>query len=146
MLAEAKDLRKRIQVTKDRLTKIEDEGMVMDSVVCGSKGKKPLGTVRIKGFPLPEYSKVKTDLQRRQLKLTVMEMDLLELTNDVEEYIDNLPDSRMRRIMRFKYIDDMGWIKVAANIGGKATPDSVRMEHDRYLAREEVSSICSDNI
>jgi hypothetical protein len=130
---EIKELRKRIDDTKAQIKKIKTDGDVTDSVTCGKKGNKPLGTVKITGFPKPEYERKIRLLEVREYMLAVKETDLLEITNEVEKYIESLSDSRMRRIMNFRYIDNMTWLQVAINIGRSATADSVRMEHDRFI-------------
>ena len=50
MKEEIKDLRKRIQKLEREIGKLEDS-IVTDSVSCGKKGKKSLGTVKISGVP-----------------------------------------------------------------------------------------------
>ena len=130
---EIKDLRERIERLERQIENIEDEGCVSDSVTCGKKGKKPLGTVKITGFPNAEYSRKKTRLYLNKAQLESVELELLEITSDVEEYIQSIEDSRIRKILRLRYIDGMTWIKVAQNMRGQATADSVRMEHNRFL-------------
>lgn len=129
---EVKDLHKRIVKTEDDIRKIEEEGEVTDSVKGGCGG---IQSFKITGFPVPEYSKKRSLLLVRKAKLKSLEYDLLELTNEIEEYISSLDDSRIRRILRFRYIDDMTWAKVAVNMGGYTTEESVRKEHDRFLER-----------
>lgn len=46
MKEEIKDLRRRIEQNKKELSRLNGQ-IVMDSVSCGKKGKKPLGTVKI---------------------------------------------------------------------------------------------------
>ena len=50
MQAEIKNLRKRIEANEKELEKLE-KNVVVDSVSCGKKGKKPLRTVKIQGMP-----------------------------------------------------------------------------------------------
>lgn len=133
LLEERKDIIKRIASLEDKINRIEREGNVIDSVACGRQGKKPMRTVKITGFPYPEYSKTKTILSLRQSKLQDLEQHLLEEINNLDDYINSVDNSRIRRILRYRYIDEMTWIQVANHIGGKATQDSVRMEHDRFL-------------
>jgi hypothetical protein len=136
LLEEIKDLRKRIQSTKDKIKRLEDEGQVTDSVTCGKRGKKPLATVKITGFPCREYSRAKTLLQVREMQLQLLEINLLELTNQVEEYIQGIPSSRIRRIMRYVYLDDLTYIQTAHRMGGiNDTPDGIRMELKRFLEK-----------
>ena len=132
---EIKDIRKRVQKLKDDIVKIEQEGSVIDCVKGGYGG---IQNFKIQGFPYPEYTKKRTALMTRTAILTDMEMELLELTNKVEEYIQGIDDSRIRRILRFRYVDDMTWVQVAINMGGRTTEESVRKEHERFLAKEHV--------
>ena len=45
------------------------------------------------------------------------------------EYIENLEDSRLRQIARYKYVDGMNWEAVAKKMG--TTADACRMEFKR---------------
>jgi vacuolar-type H+-ATPase subunit I/STV1 len=133
LVEEVKDLRKRIDNIERQIDKIETEGNVIDSVKGGYGG---IQHFKIEGFPDPEYSKKKTRLYLNKAQLESAELELLELTNQVEDYIQSIDNSRMRRIFRLRYIDGKTWLQVAQGIGERATADSVRMEHDRYMARE----------
>lgn len=131
---EVKDLLRRIQSLNDKLLNMEVSGyMVSDSVTCGKKGKKPLSTTKITGFPYPEYNQKKEKLKTYKLQLELFDAKLLDLLNQVEEYIESIDNSRMRRIMRYKYIDGLNWVQVAYRMGGNHTADGCRNAHDRYL-------------
>ena len=127
---EIKDLRKRIINKQRELDKIEAEGAVTDSVKGGLGGRQHY---KITGFPYPEYSRKKTALYLYKVQLENAELELLERTNEVEDYIQSIYDSRVRRIMRYRYMDDMTWRQVAHKMGNTSTEDSVRMEHNRFL-------------
>lgn len=132
--AEEKDLVRRIQSVSDQLLNIETRGyLVADSVTCGKRGKKPLGIRRIQGFPVPEYERKRASLKTYKLQLELADEKLLELLNAVEEYIQGIEDSRMRRIMRYRYIDGLSWVQVAHRMGGHHTEESCRKTHDRFL-------------
>lgn len=107
--------------------------MVADSVTCGKRGKKSLGSRRIQGFPLPEYDRKKETLRTYKLQLELADMKLLKLLNEVEDYIETIEDSRIRRIMRYRYIDDLNWVQVAHRMGKNHTAESCRKAHDRFL-------------
>jgi len=130
---EIKDIRKRVQKLKDDIAKIEQEGSVIDCVKGGYGG---IQNFKIQGFPYPEYTKKRTSLMTRTAILTDMEMELLELTNKVEEYIQGIDDARMRRLLTFRFIDELNYIQIAHRMSRttkQATPDSVRMEINRFL-------------
>ena len=127
---EIKDLRRRKEKKEEEIQKIESDGSVVDMVKGGSGG---IEHFKIEGFPLPEYSRKKTSLYMYKAQIENAESELLALTNNIEEYIQNLKDSRIRRILRLRYIDNLTWLQVARSMGGTATADSVRMEHNRFL-------------
>ena len=61
---EIKDLRERIERDEIRLRRIEEEGVVSDTV-RGTRKDGTIGPIKITGFPVPEYSKVKAMLKKR---------------------------------------------------------------------------------
>lgn len=133
MQEEEKDLVRRIDRINTQIEKMEETGyMVADSVSCGKRGKKPLGTKKIQGFPYPEYDRKKSILKTYRLQLELMDQKLLELLQKVEEYISSIEDSRMRRIFRYRYIDGMNWVQISHRIKS-LTADGCRSAHDRYL-------------
>ena len=130
MQEEVKEVRERIDKTEKQIAKIEDEGNVVDSV-CGGNGG--IQHFKIEGFPYPEYSRKKTLLYARKATLASLEMELLETLNQVEEFIASVDDSRMRRIITLRFIDNLSWNKVADRIGGNNTEDSVKKAFYRFM-------------
>lgn len=132
--AEERNLVRRIQSLDAQLLNMEMSGyMVADSVTCGRKGKKSLGTRIIKGFPYPEYNRKRELIKTYKMQLELADAKLLELLVQVEEYVESIQDARIRRIMRHRYIDGLSWVKVAYRMGGRHTADSCRNAHDRFL-------------
>lgn len=52
---------------------------------------------------------------------------------ELEMYIRNIPDSFTRRIFRLRFIDGETWTRVAIEVGGGQTGDSVRKICKRFL-------------
>lgn len=129
---EVKEVRKKIEETEKQIDKIEYEGSVVDTVCGGSGG---IQHFKIEGFPYPEYGRKKILLCDRQEILKKREAKLFETLNQVEEFIGSVDDSRMRRIITLRVIDNLSWFKVAKRIGGNATADSVRMEFNRFMEK-----------
>lgn len=129
LVEEVKDLRRRIQKTQDDIDKLE---IVTDSVK-GTRRDGTIGNITITGFPSPRYYKLKNVLHTKQSLLRKKEGELLELINQIDGYINSIDDSRIRRIMRYRYIDDLNWQQVARKMGKKATADSCRKTHDRFF-------------
>lgn len=127
---EIKDIKKRIKSIEGEIKKIECEGETVDIVKGGMGGTQ---RYKISGFPYPKYSKKKTALCILKAQLEDAELELLMLTNEVEEYIQSIENSRCRRILRHRFIDNMTWVQVSFRIGGRATEESVRKEFERFF-------------
>lgn len=143
MKEEIKDLRRRIHENERELAKMENM-IVTDSVTRGKRGKKPLGTVKITGRPTAAITLKQKLLKKRNDRLTALEAELLELTNQAEEYIETIPKSELRIIFRLYYIDDLTWYQVALKMNQKFpkrrikyTEDNCRMRHNRFLEKLE---------
>jgi hypothetical protein len=141
---EIKDLRERIRKDETRLRRIEEEGVVSDTV-RGTRKDGTIGPIKITGFPLPEYSTVKIMLKKRIEKLRIMEDELHNAVNQVDDFINAIPKSELRQIFRFYYIDDLTWDMVAMRMNYlypsrkiEYTKDNCRMRHNRYLEKEEI--------
>ena len=140
---EIKDLRRRIEQNKKELSRLNGQ-IVMDSVSCGKKGKKPLGTVKITGRPVTAISRKESLLDKRIRRLEELEEELLELTIQVDEYIEAIEKSELRIIFQLYYIDDLTWYQVALRMNQnfpkrkvKYTEDNCRMRHNRFLEKLE---------
>jgi ERCC4-type nuclease len=121
--AEIRDLEKRIEKEKKKDKKIEHD------MVRGSSDSFPYTqhNFNIEGVSYknsPMVIQYKASLKKFKIKL-------IEKINDVEEYIQALEDSRIRQILRYKYIDNLNWIQIGHNM--KATADSIRMEYNRFF-------------
>ena len=143
MLEEIKDLRRRIQDDQKKINQLS-QTIVSDSVTCGKKGKKPLRTVKIKGFPNMEINRRIGLLKKRKAKMMLLESDLLEKQIQVEEYIDGIDKSELRMMFRLYYLDNLAWYQVALQMNQifpkrriKYTEDSCRMRNKRYFEKIE---------
>ena len=139
MKEEIKDLRRRIAEDQKKIDQLK-QTVVSDSVSCGKKGKKPIRTVKIKGFPQMEINRRISLMKRRQAKLQMLETDLIEKQLQVEEYIQTIQKSELRTMFRLYYIDNMTWYQVALRMNQifpkrriKYTEDSCRIRHNRFL-------------
>ena len=139
MKEEVKDLRKRIKKLEKEIKKIEEEGAVVD-VVRGGKGG--IQHFKVTGFPVPEYNRKKSLLERKRDLLVKQEEELLELMTQAEEYIESIPQSDLRMMFRFYYIDGMTWPMVAINMNAyfpkkkiAYTEESCRKRHNRFLEK-----------
>ena len=110
MKEEIKDLRRRIHKLEKQIDRIKTEGAVKDTVSGGMGGTQHFV---VEGFPVPEYSRKMMLLRSRKTMLEEKEAELLELTNQVEEYITSIEKSELRIMFRLYYIDGLTWVQVA---------------------------------
>ncbi len=135
VLIQCADIRKEIEEVRQRISKLETqiarikkEGTVTDKVSGGS-GRQHF---TIEGFPHPEYNRKKTILYMRKQRLEKLETTLLEKLSQAEEFIEGITDSRMRRIVSLRCVENLSWREIASRIGGN-TEDSVRMAFNRFI-------------
>lgn len=137
MVEEIKDLRRRIHELEKQIDRIKEEGAVKDTVSGGMGGTQHFV---VEGFPVPEYNRKMMLLRSRKAMLEEKEAELLELTNQVEEYIGSIEKSELRIMFRLYYIDGLTWIQVAHRMNRmfpkrrKAyTEDGCRMRNTRFF-------------
>lgn len=61
--------------------------------------------------------------------------EIQELRNKAVAYITTIPDSLTRMIVYYHCVSLFGWRRVAYEVGGKNTPDGVRMAYNRFMER-----------
>ena len=114
--------------------------IVTDSVTCGKKGKKPLRTVKIQGVPRAAITRRQSILDRNIKRMEVLELELLELQGQAEEYIESIEKSELRIMFRLYFIDDISYSKVAMRMNQmfpkrkiKYTDENIKKRIQRYF-------------
>ena len=130
---EYQDLRDEIAKLEKQIKKMETSRCQVSDSVKGTRTDGTYGSIRITGFPVPDYYRRKKQLEERKNKLDEFELQILELTNELYDYINSLADSRMRRMIRYKFFDELSWVQVAHRMGGRYTADGCRMAVERIL-------------
>lgn len=133
MQQEISDLKQRIDRKEILIRQMEEKGYTAKDSVRGTRSDGTIGSITIEGFPYPDYTYQKSKLYTSLLRMRIKQEELLEITNEVEKFIDEIPDSRTRRIFRHRYLDNMTWIQVAHYMGKNTTDESCRKVHDRFL-------------
>lgn len=134
LVREIEEVEQRIRKTEKELQKIIDEGEVTDMVRGGEGG---IQHFTITGFPQRDYAKKRTLLNTRKSILHALKSEIEQSINDVQEFINGIEDSHVRRIVTMRFVDGMKWKQIAKNIGGGNTEDSVRKAVERFLERED---------
>ena len=134
---EIREIEARIERLNNKLDRINREGNVKDAVKGGNGGFQ---TFHIEGFPVAEEDEAKYLLSKNIRLLEERKAKAAELVVSVEEYLNTLDDSRMRRMISMKYIEGMSWCKVAQRMGGRATEDSCKKQMERFLKNNQIST------
>ena len=136
VMQEIKDIRRRMK----ELDKFLAHPPIVSDTVKGTRRDGTIGPIRITGIPEPEYARKEKARERYRQLLEKKEAELLELTCQVEEYIEQIPKAELRIMFRLYYIDGLPWWKVAQSMNRmfpkrrvKFTEDSCRMRSERFL-------------
>lgn len=124
------EIESRIQRLQDKLKRINDEGNVRYAVKGGDGG---LQTFHIEGFPVAEEDEAKFLLSKNIRILNERKAKAEELVVEVESYINQIDDSRMRRMITLRYIDGLSWWRVAEKMGKGYTEDSCKKQMERFI-------------
>lgn len=127
---EIEDINIRIQKLQAKLKAINEAGNVKDAVKGGAGG---LQTFHVEGFPVAEEDETKYLLQKNIRILEERKAKAAELVVEVESYINTIDDSRMRRMITYRYIDNMSWLKVAKKMGESYTEEACKKQMQRFL-------------
>lgn len=131
-LSQIKYIKSEIDIIKNQIYNLEPE-MVTDKVT-GSSPYFPYTqrSFQLEGIDIEDYHRKSRRLQNKLMK---KKNELLELQEEVNDFINNIDNSLLRQIITLKYMDGMSWQEVASIIGGNNTADSVRKMAERYLKK-----------
>lgn len=125
----------KIATLERQIERMEQQGYSVKDTVKGGEGN--LKHFTVEGFPYPDYNRHKTILRVRRQQLRDREERLAELELNVEKFIAEIPDSRMRMLITYRYIEDLTWIQIAHKMGGcNDTADGCRKNVERFLKNE----------
>lgn len=127
----------KIPKLEDRIAEIEEGHTVKDKVRGGDGG---LQSFVIEGVPYDEYNTKKAELefkkrmyeQRIEL-LKTSEMQLILRTREVEQFISNINDSFLRRLINLRVVEGLSWNEVAERLGGYNNENNVKKIYQRFI-------------
>lgn len=121
----------KVMALERQIDRMEQSGYSVKDTVRGGEGNMHHYT--IEGFPYESYSRQKTLLRVRRQQLIDRDEKLAELETQVEHFLSELDDSRLRQMIEYRYIENMSWVQVADRMGGNNTADGCRKMVDRFL-------------
>lgn len=133
VMEEIKDIRRRIK----SLDKFLSEPHQVSDTVKGTRRDGTIGSIRITGYPVPEYYRKKGMRERYKEILETKEAELLELTCQAEEYIESIPKSELRIMFRLYYIDGLTWVQVAHRMNSMFPRRRIKYTDDNCWRRNQ---------
>ena len=94
--------------------------------------KKRLYQLEMSLFDTP-----RSDILVNELREVISEKNKQCLNERIklERYIADVPDSMLRQIFTYRFINGLSWVQVAMHVGGGNTEDSVRKMCCRYIRK-----------
>lgn len=96
--------------------------------------------MKITGRPVGVISRKEQLLKKRNRRLEELEEELLEMTIQVEEYIESIEKSELRIIFRLYFLDDLSYPKVADQMNKmfpkrriRYTDENIKKKIQRYF-------------
>lgn len=132
-LEQISSLRSEIDDLKERLSRMERERTVIDSVQ-GSGTSYPyiLHHCTIEGVEYPR----RNNKQKRKLKKLIVEntIKLDKMLTNLEYELKKIEDSEIRRIIRLRYEDNLNWIQIMFKMDYKSE-EKARIKLKRFLEK-----------
>lgn len=103
-------------------------GQVVSDVVTGSSDNYPYTQHPISICGVAMDDKISKQYRKKRDRLK-------EKCLEIEEWLESVDDSLIRRVIRHRFIDGLSWRQIAYRVGGENTEDGVRMAIERYLEK-----------
>lgn len=71
--------------------------------------------------------------------------EIEQLRDKAVEYIYSIPDSLTRQVIYYRCVSLFSWKRVAYEVGGNNTEESVRKVYKRFFEKQEKLSVLSDS-
>ena len=135
-------IRKEIEDEEERIRELEKEiecmkpvnREVTDVVTKGKKGKKPLGICTVRGNEdNTPINKKRNKLRERKANKELHVVKLDNMVIEAEEYIYNMEESEIRRILMFFCIEKKSWKEVAKAMGEGYTEEQCKQKFSRFM-------------
>ena len=132
---EISDLERRNEEDQREIKKLEKQ--IMSDTVTGSREDLTIGPIMVKGVAEGLADKKREKIRERVLKQLRFSDKLKKMKKDIEDYIQTIPDSEIRRIARFRYLDDLEWKQVAVKMGKGYSDTACRKKMERFLQKNK---------
>lgn len=114
-LSQLQDLRQEIKELDCKILMLQNRkiGMVADKVQSSTKEFPYTKTsVKISGYDYAGDSRTRRQIIQKKMLLSARKQQAEELELRITGYINNVTDSKIRRMMEYKYIEGYTWEKI----------------------------------
>ena len=132
---EIEDLEQRNKRDRNEIRRLEKQ--IVSDTVTGSREDLTIGPIMVAGVAEGLADELREKIKTRLTKREQFERKLKRMKKDIEEYIQKIEDSEVRRIARFRYIDDLEWRQVAVRMGKGYTDTACRKKMERFLKKSK---------
>lgn len=136
-LGQLRSLRREIRELTDKIQELEARPgtMVSDKVQASMKEFPYTETsVKIEGYDFVHDKKTRQQIISKKMLLIERRQQAQELELQITEFINNISDSRMRRMMEYRYVEGRTWEQIGA-----------MMNCDRTTAEKCISKYLEEN-
>lgn len=136
MGTEIKDIKRRIKSMQSEINKLS----IVSDCVKGTRLDGTYGSIRITGYPQSEYDQKKKALDRNIALLQEKEVELAQMMEQAERYIESVSKSELRTMFRLYHMDGLIWVQVAHQMNRMYpnrripyTEENCKQRHKRYF-------------
>lgn len=136
LLKQYNDLKVEIRELDIRIKKLENkESQIEKDSVVGSSKYFPYVQRKftIEGYNYLEEDKKHSKTLRLKELLYQRKSKCEDMKLLIEEFINNIPDSKTRRVFQYRYIDNLSWCSIAMKINKSDESYPRKIIHDKYL-------------
>lgn len=130
---EIADLERRNFNDRKEIKKLEKQ--IVSDTVTGSREDLTIGPIAVNGIAERLIEKKRERISARLIKQHQFKEKLEETRAEIEDYIQTIENSEIRRIARYRYIDDLEWRQVAVQMGKGYSEESCRKKIERFLKK-----------
>ena len=132
---EIADLERMITDSNRKIKRYEKQ--VVSDTVTGTRSDMTIGPIKITGIAQQYIDRENNLNHKRTQKMEVFKKRLEKMVDEVEDYIQSIEDSEIRRIARLRYIEDLNWRQVAVRMGRGYTESACRKKIERFLQKNK---------
>lgn len=131
---EIADLERMIADSNRKIKKYEKQ--VVSDVVTGTRADGTTGPIKITGIAKQYIDRENELNEKRVQRMEQCKKRLKKLLEEMEKYIETIPDSEIRRIARWRYLEELEWNQVAVRMGRGYSAGACRKKMERFLQKK----------